>query len=707
MRLAQAYAAFRFDPAVPLWLLALLACICLAALAPALLGRARGALWRTLAFAVLLLWLAGPRLVEETRDTLPDIGLIVVDKTNSMRVGAGVATQIGDRAAIRDAALAQLSRQAARLPDLEMRSVVVPEAGRDGTTLFAAIDRALADIPRARLAGIIALTDGQVHDTPATPLPAPLQVLIPAKGEETDRRIRIIEAPAFGLVGRSVTIRLAVDDLGMPPGNTLARLTIRRDGEPPQTQAVPINQDTGIDIPITRAGPTVVEMQAEPLSGEVSPLNNRAVVSINGVRDRLRVLLVSGEPHLGERTWRRLLKADPAVDLVHFTILRPPDRDDMTPTNELSLIAFPVRELFQVKIRDFDLIILDRFSNRNNILPPLYLRNIADYVRGGGALLLSAGPEFAGQNSLAATNLGSVLPVRALPGAATVVDGPFRPLVTTLGARHPVTAGLPGAPGPSSSTPQWGDWYRYIDASATGGQELMSAGDGAPLLLLNRVGDGRVALLLSDQIWLWSRGHEGGGPQAELLRRIAHWAMKEPALEEETLRASIEHDRMHVERRSLEDLGHVTASVTSPSGQVSQLDLTPAQPGLWQADLAAAEPGVWQVADGEHTIYVAAANANPREIADLRATATILSPIARASGGSVRFIGADPANLRLPDLRRTEPGREAAGSGWIGLPRRNDHVVTGLRAIPLLPPWAALPLLLGLVIIAWRREGSG
>ena len=699
MKFAQAYAALRFDPVVPLWLLGLLAAICLVALAPALFRRARGAVWRTLAFAVLLLWLAGPRLVEETRDTLPDIGLIVVDKTDSMRVGTRVTT--------RDAALAQLSQQAARLPDLEMRTVVVPESGRDGTTFFAAIDRGLADIPRARLAGIIALTDGQVHDTPATPLPAPLQVLIPAKGEETDRRIRIIEAPSFGLVGRSVTIRLAVDDLGMPPSNTLVRLTIRRDGEPPQVQTVAVGQETGIEIPITRAGPVVVELQADPLPGEVSTLNNRAVVSINGVRDRLRVLLVSGEPHLGERTWRRLLKADPAVDLVHFTILRPPDRDDMTPTNELSLIAFPVRELFQVKIRDFDLIILDRFSNRNNILPPLYLRNIADYVRGGGALLLSAGPEFAGQSSLAATNLGSILPVRAAPGTANVVDGRFRPLVTTLGARHPVTAGLPGAPGMSSTTPQWGDWYRYIGASATGGQELMSAGDGAPLLLLNRVGEGRVALLLSDQIWLWSRGHEGGGPQAELLRRIAHWAMKEPALEEDTLRAKIEHDRMHIERRSLEDLNSVNASVTSPSGQISRLDLAPSKPGLWQADVDAAEPGVWQVADGEHTIYAAAANANPREIADLRATAAVLSPVARVSGGSVRFIGAVPSDLHLPDLRRTEPGREAFGSTWIGLPRRNDHIVTGLRAIPLLPPWAALPLLLGLVIIAWRREGSG
>ena len=267
--------------------------------------------------------------------------------------------------------------------------------------------------------------------------------------------------------------------------------------------------------------------------------------------------------------------------------------------------------------------------------------------------------------------------------------------------RHPVTEGLPGA---GDGQPQWGDWYRYVDTEATGGQELMSAGagDGAPLLLLNRVGEGRVALLLSDQIWLWSRGHEGGGPQAELLRRIAHWAMKEPALEEETLRAQIERDRLHIERRTLEDLPTVTATITAPTGQTARLDLKQTRPGLWQGEADAAEPGVWQVADGEHVVYVAAANANPLEIADLRATASVLAPIARSSGGSVRFIAAG-----IPDLRRTEPGRETSGSSWIGLPRRNDHVVTGVRAIPLMPPWAALPLLLGLIVIAWRREGSG
>ncbi len=690
MRLDQAYAALRFDPTLPWWALAVLAAACALALLPAVLRRARGTVWRAAAFAALLLWLAGPRLVQETRETLSDIGLLLVDETASM--------QVGDRAALRDAARTALTGAAGRLPDLELRTVVVPEAGQDGTRLFGAISRALADIPRARLSGIVALTDGQSHDLSEEALPAPLHVLIPARGEQTDRRLRIIEAPGFGVVGRSVTLRLAVENLGVTRPGGAARLTIRRDGEPPRSEPVPIGQEHRIELPITRAGPTIVELQADALPGEVSDLNNRAVVEINGVRDRLRVLLVSGEPHAGERTWRRLLKADPAVDLVHFTILRPPERDDMTPLNELALIAFPVRELFQVKIRDFDLIILDRFTNRG-VLPPTYLRNIAEYVRGGGGLLLSVGPEFAGPGSLAATALGNVLPARP-GGGASIVEGAFRPRVTEPGLRHPVTEGLPGWR--PDGEPDWGSWYRRIEAASTSGQALMAAPDGSPLLLLDRVDEGRAALLLSDQIWLWSRGHQGGGPQAELLRRIAHWLMKEPALEEEALRARIDAGRLLVERRTIEPASPPDVAVTSPGGAVSRARLRAAGPGRAVAELPATDPGVWQVSDGTRTAYAASGAANPAEIADLRATATKLEGIARASGGSVRFIGAG-----LPELRRTEPTREASGSSWIGLPRRRDHLVMGLESIPLLPPWAALPLVLSLAIVAWRREGAG
>jgi hypothetical protein len=708
----QVLAGIDFAPVIPPWLLAALAVVAAAALAPALarvavgsdgkrrLSPARGALLRLAAFAALFLALLNPRLVEETRETRPDIALLVVDRSDS--------ATLGPRAAQIEAARQQIEARAARLPDLELRTVEAPEAGNQGTRLWSAMERALAEIPRARLSGVIALTDGQAHDIPPAPaLEAPFHTLIPGRPGEVDRRIRVVEAPGFGIVGRQVELRVVVEDLGATAQGGAARLQLRRDGGAPRTESVPVGREHRIAITIERGGPTVVELVAETRPGEVSDLNNRAVVSINGVRDRLRVLLVSGEPHAGQRTWRRLLKADPNVDLVHFTILRPPEKDDLTPLHELALIAFPVRELFQVKLREFDLIVFDRFGNRG-LLPPVYLRNIADYVRGGGALLLSVGPEFAGPTSLASTPLGQVLPARPPtgPGAAQagLLEQPFRPRVTATGARHPVTENLPGAnPAEGPGDASWGRWYRALRAEARAGQTVMEGPGGSPLMVLDRVGEGRVALVLSDHIWLWSRGHDGGGPQGELLRRIAHWTMKEPELEEEDLTARIDHGQLSVVRRSLEAGPPPEIAVTAPDGTVTR-HRPEARGGRAVLDLPAPQPGVWQVADGRRTAYAAAEAGNPLEIADLRADEGRLRPLAEATGGAARWLGTDAAPA-MPELRRVAAGRDTAGPGWIGLRRNADHTVTGITALPLLPPWLALPLVLGLAILAWRREG--
>ncbi|WP_428484738.1 hypothetical protein [Rhodopila sp.] len=709
MRPEQVIAAIRFDPLLPVWLLVALGLLCTAIVALGLWRRAKGTLFRLIGFGVLLLWLTGPRLVQETRQSLRDIGLLVVDQSASM--------QVGDRARLADRARQSIEAQAARLPDLELRTVTVPEAGNAGTRLFGAVDRALADIPRSRLAGTIAITDGQIHDVPSTtPGGAPLNMLLTGRGEETDRRLRVIEAPGYGIVGKSITLRVAIDDLGTTGHTGPATLTVRRDGQPFRVESVPVGVEQRIDVPITRAGPTVIEMAASPLPGEVSQLNNRAVVEINGVRDRLRVLLISGEPHPGERTWRRLLKADPSVDLVHFTILRPPEKDDRTPLNELALIAFPVRELFVDKIGEFDLIILDRFQNRG-LLPLPYLANIANRVRQGGALLMSVGPEFAGGSSLASSPLGAVLPAGPARNDA-VVDGRFRPWVSELGQRHPVTEGLADAnppdaaaegiaAGPATAPPKaptWGPWYQRIEPGAVDGEVLLRTPDHQPLLALNRVGEGRTALLLSDQIWLWSRGHDGGGPQAELLRRIAHWLMQEPDLEENALTARVTDGRLLIERRSTDPAPPGQVIVTDPDGKTETVALHEDSPGRATATRVAPVPGVWQVTQGKQSAYAAAGAANPPELADLRATASVVGPLARASDGGVHWL-ATASGEDVPELRRTDEASTASGSAWVGLERRHDHVVTGVAALQLLPGWVSLPLMVGLLLLAWRREG--
>ena len=689
-------AGLDFSPILPWWLLGALAALALVVTGIALWRGAQGAWWRAAAFAAVLLALVNPRLREESRETRPDIALVVLDDSQS--------THVAGRSARIAAARTALAQRLARLSDLETRFVTVPEGGTQGTRLWTAMQTALAEIPRARLAGIVALTDGQVHDAPTDPaVGAPFHLLLAGRPGEVDRRIRIIEAPGFGIVGRSVSVRLVVEDLGAPPGEATgaARLTIRRDGQPPRVESVVLGREHSVTVPIERGGPSVLELSVEARPGEVSDINNRAVVTINGVRDRLRVLLVSGEPHAGERTWRRLLKADPNVDLVHFTILRPPEKDDLTPLNELALIAFPVRELFQVKLRDFDLVVFDRFANRG-LLPPLYLRNIGDYVRGGGALLMSVGPEFSGPTSLAPTPLGQILPARP-SGGQVVAEGAFRPTITAAGARHPVTEGLPLA-NHGDAPPAWGRWYRWLRTEARSGTTVMSAPGDAPLLMLDRVGEGRVALLLSDHIWLWSRGHDGGGPQAELLRRAAHWLMREPELEEEDLAARIEGGTLHVLRRSVADTPPPDVTVTAPDGTVSRHPLRPDAGGRAVQEMPASLPGVWQVTDGTRNAFAAAAAANPPEIADLRADDARLHPAVLAGGGAMRWLGTG-AEPNLPDIRRVSVGRDAAGPGWIGLRRNQDHTVTGVSATPLLPPWAALPLVLGLLLLAWRREG--
>jgi uncharacterized membrane protein len=693
----QAIAAIRFEPILPTILIIVLAVLAIAATALGVYVRARGALFRAAAFALLGFWLAGPTLIQETRQGLSDIALLVVDRSASM--------QVGTRTGLADHALVELKAEAARLPGLELRSVTVPESGRDGTLLWTAARAALADIPPNRLAGILAITDGQIHDLPArTPPGVPLHALIPASGEEWDRRVRVIEAPSYGIVGHMVDLRVVVEDLGPanlpPPGP--ATLTIQRDGAAPVTTDVPVGEIQTIPVDITREGLTLVKLATPGMPGEASALNNQTVVQINGVRDRLRVLLVSGEPNQGERTWRRLLKSDPAVDLVHFTILRPPEKDDTTPLNELALIAFPTRELFQDKLSGFDLIILDRFTDRG-ILPHVYLRNIADYVRHGGALLLTVGPEFAGSHSLDQTPLGDVLPAHASLNGDGVIDGEFVPKITELGARHPVTEDLAGPDfaAVAGSTPAWGPWYRAIAGEDVQGQVVMTGPHDTPLLILSHVDRGRAAMLMSDQIWLWSRGHKGGGPQAELLRRVAHWLMKEPELDEERLSARITAGRLLVERRAVDGHAAQTVTVTPPSGADRTLTLTPAGPGRASASAPASDAGVWQVSDGTHLAFAAAGLDNPLEYADLRATADHLRPLVTASGGGVAWLGHG-----TPALRRVGDTDNAAGSGWLGLRRRGAHLVTGVSSVHLLPAWLALPLLLGFIVAAWRREAT-
>ncbi len=673
-----------FDPLVPWPVLIALAVLTALALALALWRRLSGWGLRTLAALVLLAALSGPVIQREDRSPLSDIVIVVEDRSASQA--------LSDRPAQMTEALQELETRLAARPNTEVRRVTVADSAEDGgTQVMGAITRALADEPSARVAGIIALSDGQVHDMERTPdLPAPLHLLMTGRTGDWDRRLIVRNAPSFGIIGEPITLTLRVEDQGaVPEGQQVTELQIAVDGGTPQSFRLPVGVDFDLPLTLPHGGRNVVEFRVPEAEGELTARNNAALLQINGVRDRLRVLLVSGAPHPGGRTWRNLLKSDSAVDLVHFTILRPPEKQDGVPVEELSLIAFPTRELFLEKIEDFDLIIFDRYKRRG-ILPAVYLDNVANYVRGGGAVLVAAGPDFASADSIFRTPLASVLPARP---SARVLEEPYRPAISALGLRHPVTAELTGAA-------DWGRWMRQVELEPTSGTVLMEGVEERPLLLLDRVGEGRVALLASDHAWLWSRDYEGGGPQLELLRRLAHWMMKEPELEEEVLSAEATGQRMRIQRRTLGDtVGSV--QLVAPDGSEAEVPLRETRPGLWEGLYESDQIGLYHLSEGGQKAVIGLGPAAPREFEQTIATEELMRPAIAALRG-----GAMALEAGMPALRDIREGRPASGRGWIGLTPRGAYETTAVIQTPLLPAWLMLVLAASLLIWAWLREGQ-
>lgn len=673
--------------------------------------RTRGALLRALAVAALLAALSNPTLRQEEREGLANIAIAVIDESTSQ----ALAQRPEQTRAIK----AELEARLGKIKNLEIKWIEAarPEEGvAKGTPLFAALNSALTNTPPDRIAGVVLVTDGQVHDVPklasALGFDAPVHALLTGSPREFDRRIETLKAPRYGIVGQSRDIEIAVREAGSRPGSVAGpvALRIRREGKPDEVRRIAIDQKATIEMPFPHAGMNILEVELETATGELTPANNRVVVAAEGVRENLRVLLVSGEPHAGERTWRNLLKSDASVDLVHFTILRPPEKQDGTPINQLSLIAFPTKELFSDKIRDFDLIIFDRYEHRG-ILQLIYYDNIARYVENyGGAVLVAAGDDYAGQTSLYRTPLSPVLP--AAP-TGRVLEEPFKAKVTADGLRHPVTQGLPGAnTAEPQSMPSWGRWFRQVEVQTDHGRTLMEGAERKPLLVLDRKGKGRVALVTSDQAWLWARGFEGGGPHTDLLRRLSHWLMKEPDLEEERLIASAKGLKLTIERHSLE-AAVSPVTISGPGGERNEMTLEAQAPGIWRSSVEVKLPGLYKAeTSGPNGALTAVAHAgidDPREMSEVVATGDKLKGLVDQTGGGIFWTrasdGGSASQVELPRVSMMQGAKVLAGTGWMGLRDREAFVTRGVKLTPMFNGLLALAALLALMAAAWWREG--
>ncbi|WP_297323569.1 glutamine amidotransferase [uncultured Bartonella sp.] len=663
--------------------------------------RKLGGWLRLVTLAALAIALFNPVIIEEQREPVKSVVGVVVDRSQSQNFG----TRTKDS----DEALKLLKDELAKHPQFEPRFIEAKTASdiNNGpeTRLFTPLNEAIADVPPALYAGTILITDGEVHDINEargnTAGEKPVNALITGEADEFDRQVKFIDAPRFAITNKPVLLSFVVEDKGKIPATTgMASVTVKINGKIVQTREVTPNSPLTGEFVLPHAGKNIVEVSTEPLEGELTDVNNTAVTIIDGVRENLRVLLVSGEPHNGERTWRDLLKSDPSIDLVHFTILRPPEKADNTPLSQLSLIVFPTTELFVDKINDFDLVIFDRYQHYD-VLPLIYYDYVAQYVKNGGALLMATGPEFSGNTSLARTPLLSVLP--ALP-SGEIIEKPYLPTLTPAGDRHPVTRGLKQE---NTKDHEWGRWLRQIAVQDTSKSTVvMNGADNRPLMLLAHIGDGRVGMLLSDEGWLWARGFEGGGPYAALYRRMAHWLMKEPELEEEALTATGEGNRLTVRRQTMADKPDV-AIVHFPSGKTQTLALTKEQEGVFSASLETDEIGLFKVTNGDKEALSHIGPTNSPEYADLISTDEKLLPVAKSTGGGVIRLHQKPGDkVKVPaiEIVNGKNNQTIAKPNRIVLNSASQTRLVNTFSFPLFNGVFALVALLLLLSSVWYRE---
>ncbi len=652
---------------------------------------------RLIAVTALLVLLAGPRLLEQTTSPLPDIALIIKDESASQ--------SIDGRREVTDQAFDELYGRLSNIAGLEVRTVSA--TGRAETRLSDAFFDGLADIPRSQLAGIFVLTDGQSVETPESPgalgISAPVHAFLTGRDDEKDRVLEVISAPRFGIINETAEINFRVSDYGT--NARLANITLKINGRVAVNRAVRVGEDIPVRAKLDRPGKTILELIVQPIEGELTTRNNRAVIEISVIRDRLRVLLVSGEPHAGERVWRNLLKSDPAVDLIHFTILKPATKPRVAAEEDLALIRFPENELFLEKLDQFDVLIFDRYTYRG-VMSPLHFDNISRYIQNGGAMLIASGPEFIGSTSIAGRrNLAFILP--AVP-SGDVHNTPFVPLISETGARHPVTDSL-------DDTNDWGRWVRSLGVYQRGGQVLMERDGGEPILIVDRVGQGRVGLLLSDHVWLWAREFDGGGPHRELLRRLVHWLMKEPELEEEAINLSSKADseQITMARRTLGETV-MPVAIEAPDGTISNVSLEEVDNGRWVGQLLVSEPGLYtattEAADGRILFDVAALGlATPPEYREVITTTEHVASLVATTGGGIYSVRTE-SGVRVPAMRQVRVGRPTSGrgadSGWAGVLQRDAVKVESVSTRDILAPWGWLLMIAVALLASWFFEAG-
>ncbi len=650
---------------------------------------------RTLSFLVFLVFILNPQINKKNAEYHKDIVIVVSDMTQSI-IETRKAKEV-------ELISKDLSRQLKEIGNIEQiniklenyKKIELSNAKEIETSLFREVNNVINNLNIERLSGIIIITDGQIHDFHnynKLLSKTPIHYILVGNKNEKDRILKTTNIPKYAVLGKKYEIFVNIKD------NT-EKKNLKTDfylnEQLIDTKYLFPNKNYEIPLPTLSIGKNILEIRTEETDIEISKLNNYQIHEINGIQDKLKVMLISGEPNMGLRNLRNILNSDPNIELLHFTILRPPTKRDLTPVKELSLIPFPTQELFDADISKFNLIIFDQYGLQG-ILPPKYLDNISKFVVSGGALLDIVGRKYLTKDSLINSPIKQILPTIPLKN---ISNKRFRPELTKVGKRHPITNKLKN----NYKEKSWGEWTNYTRSQLNSGKALLHY-ENDPLLALDNVGKGRVVQILSSDSWIWQKSLNDKGPLIELIRNIIQWLLKNPKLEENFINLNKDNNLIKIKLNSISS-GDINAKIVTPSKEALKLKLIDKGNGIFEGEFKSLERGKFQITWKDKTKYFIINDMNNKEVEEITATDYKIKSYTEKNNTFTKNFNIFWKDRSTPKILRIYNNKILGGKNWIGVVEKNVPKISENSKQKLLNWYIIFMLLIFLIFISWYKEG--
>jgi len=699
---------------------------------------------RALALALALALLLQPTLRFRQLKAPPARLAILVDASASMARGedasrlaaareliASHRSEIDELARRHRIAWYRFADELEAVPSAERATDEVGDA--DGTDIRGALESLVATERTNPLIGVILLSDGgdtesEPGDDPeerldwAEELEVPVNTVALTKtGRQRDLSITSARVDPFAFSRSETPIAVSVRSIGLQQQQV--EITLAQDGSVMQRRKVDLVGGEGkltFNALPSRLGRHVLTVTVPVPDGDEVPENNTAHVAFDVIRDKFRVLHVAGRPSWDQHFLRDFLSSWPRVDLVSFYILRTPYQSSMRGAAGLALIPFPTEDLFEQHLDEFDIVVFQDFDPAE-VGVEVYLDEIADFVREGGALVMIGGAKGFGSGAIEKSPVADLLPVRLLPSRTPAnrieSDRPFRARLSEAGERHPL---MRLEPDPQDNAELWKsldrlDGLARVARMSEQGIRLLEdpstrVDDGpAPVIAVREADRGRTMTIATDSLWRWRfSAPMGGGPAdayPDLWRRSIAWLTRDPDLDR--LRVEVKPWTAEPDQPVEIEISMVDEAYLPAPGEVIECAITwfdrdgIEQSERWSARLD--DQGTYRRewrprAHGPHRITA--------EAAGVKRTDRFLVEEAK-----VELKRLDPDEPLLEALARTTGGhssRDALELDKIELLDAPAREVLSRKDIPLWDHWLTLIAAIALLATEWflrRRSG--